>query len=80
MKYPPGISNFLEEIPSVSYSITFLCFFSLLIEEGFLLPFHSLELWIQRGISFFFFFFAFSHQEKVPVIANTHFQKHKRRL
>ena len=54
MKYPPGISNFLEEIPSVSYTITLLCFFSMLIEEGFLLPVHSLELWIQRGITFCF--------------------------
>ena len=79
MKCSLGISNFLEEIPSLSYSIIFLCFFSLLIEEGFLIsPCHSLELCIQRGISFFFSF-AFSCQENVLVIANTLF-KHTGRL
>ena len=30
-----GISNFLEEISSLSYSIGFLCFFILITEEGF---------------------------------------------
>ena len=31
-----GISNFLEEISSLSHSITFLYFFALITEEGFL--------------------------------------------
>ena len=32
-----GISNFLEEISSLSQSIVFLCFFALIAEEGFLI-------------------------------------------
>ena len=40
-----GISNFLEEISSLSHSIVFLYFFALIIEEGFLIsPCYSLEL------------------------------------
>ena len=34
MKYSLGISNFLEEISSLSYSIVFLYFFALIYEEG----------------------------------------------
>ena len=37
MKYSLGISNFLEEISSLSHSTLFLYFFALIIEEGFLL-------------------------------------------
>ena len=37
MKCPLGISNFLEEISSLSHSIVFLYFFALMTEEGFLL-------------------------------------------
>ena len=52
-----GISNFLEEISSLSHSVAFLYFFSLIIEEGFLIsPCYSLELYIQMGISFLFSF------------------------
>ena len=48
-----GISNFLEEISSLSHSIVFLYFFALITEEGFLnSPCYSLELCIQMGISF----------------------------
>ena len=36
MKCSPGISNFLEEISSLSHSIAFLYFFALIAEEGFL--------------------------------------------
>ena len=36
MKYSLGISNFLEEIFSLSLSIVFLYFFALITEEGFL--------------------------------------------
>ena len=55
MKCSLGISNFLEEI--TSHSIIFLYFFALITEEGFLISFcYSLELCIQMGISFLFFF------------------------
>ena len=37
MKYSLGISNFLEEISSLSHSVVFLYFFALIAEEGFLL-------------------------------------------
>ena len=58
----PGISNFLEEISSLSHSIVFLYFFTLITEECFLLsPCYSLELCIQMVISFLFSFaFRFS--------------------
>ena len=57
-----GISNFLEEISSLSHSIVFLCFFALITEEGFLISScSSLELCIQIDISFLFSFaFCFS--------------------
>ena len=43
-----GISNFLEEISSLSHSITFLYFSALISEEGFLIsPCYSLELCTQ---------------------------------
>ena len=37
MKCSLGISNFLEEISSLSYSVIFLYFFALIAEEGFLI-------------------------------------------
>ena len=37
MKCSLGISNFLEEISSLSYSVVFLYFFALIAEEGFLI-------------------------------------------
>ena len=53
MKCSFGISNFLEEISSLSHSIVFLYLFALIAEEGFLIsPCYSLELCIQMGISF----------------------------
>ena len=57
-----GISNFLEEISSLSYFIVFLYFFVLITEKGFLIsPCYSLELCIQMAISFLFSFaFCFS--------------------
>ena len=62
MKCSLGISNFLEEISSLSYSIVFLYFFALITEEGFLIsPCYFLELCIQKLISFLFSFaFSFS--------------------
>ena len=52
-----GISNFLEEISSLSHSVVFLYFFALKTEEGFLISLCcSLGLYIQMGIFFLFFF------------------------
>ena len=58
------ISNFLQEISSLSHSIVFFYFFALITEEGFFLfPCYSLQLFIQMGISFLFSFaFPFSSQ------------------
>ena len=48
-----GISNFLEEISSLSHSVVFLYLFALITEEGFLIsPCYTLELCIQMLISF----------------------------
>ena len=48
------MSDFLEEISSLSHSIVFLYFFALITEEGFLILLcYSLDLCIQMGISFF---------------------------
>ena len=62
MKCSLGISNFLEEISSLSHSVVSLYFFALIAEEGFLIsPCYSLELCIQMGVSFLFSFaFHFS--------------------
>ena len=59
---PLAISNFLEEISSLSHSIIFLYFFTLFAEEDFLISScYSLELCIQMGISFLYSFaFHFS--------------------
>ena len=55
MKCSLGISNFLEEISSLSHSVLFLYVFALIAEEGFLIsPCYSLELCIQMAISFLF--------------------------
>ena len=52
MKYSLGISNFLEEISSLSHSVVFLYFFALISEEAFLISScYSLELCIQMDIS-----------------------------
>ena len=57
MKCSLHISNFLEEITSLSHSIVFLYLFALITEEGFLIsPCYSLELCIRMGIYFPFFF------------------------
>ena len=57
MKCSLGISNFLEEISSLSHSVVFLYFFALFAEEGFLIfPCYSLELCIQMLLSFLFSF------------------------
>ena len=62
MKSSFGISNFLEEISSLSNYVVFLYFFALIVEEDFLIsPCYSLKLCIQMGISSLFSFaFRFS--------------------
>ena len=68
MKYSLSISNFLEEISSLSHSIFFLYFFALITEEGFLIsPCYSLELCIQISRSFIFSF-AFDHLAVIKTI------------
>ena len=52
MKCSLGISNFLEEISSLSHSVVFLYFFALTAQEGFLIsPCYSLELWVYLSFS-----------------------------
>ena len=61
MKYLFGISDFLEEISSLSHSIFFLYFFVFMAEEGFLIsPCYFLELCIQMGRYSFPFLFCLS--------------------
>ena len=62
MKFSLGISNFLEEISSLSHSIVFLYVFATITEEGFLVSScYTLEICIQMGISYLFSFaFRFS--------------------
>ena len=64
MKCSLGISDFPEEISSISHPIVFLYFFTLIAEEGFLIsPCFSLELCTQMNISFIFSFsFCFFSQ------------------
>ena len=63
MKCSLGISNFFQEISSLSLSIVFLYLFA---EEGFLISLcYSLDLCIQMGISFLFSF-AFHFSFSVP--------------
>ena len=53
MKCSLGISNFLDEVSSLSYSVVFLYLFALIAEEGFLISSCcSLELCIQKLISY----------------------------
>ena len=57
MKYSLGISNFLEEISSLSHSVLFLYFCALIAKEGFLISScYSLELYTQMLMSFLFSF------------------------
>jgi len=59
MKCSVSISDFLEEISSLSHFTVCLYFFALIIEEAFLIsPCCSWELCIQMGI-YFLFSFAF---------------------
>ena len=64
MKCSLSVSNFLDNVSSLSHFIVFLYFFALITEEGFLLSLcSSLELYIQMRISFLFSFaFRFSSQ------------------
>ena len=59
LKCSLGISNFLEQISSLSHSVVFLYFFALIVEEGFLIsPCYSLELCIRMLISPFLLCFS----------------------
>ena len=51
MKCSLDISNFLEEISSLSHSVVFLYFSALITEEGFISLCYSLELSIQMDMS-----------------------------
>ena len=53
MKYSLGISNFLEEISSLSHSIVSLYLFALMTEEGFLLAvlWNSAFKWVYLSFS-----------------------------
>jgi len=75
----PLVSNFLEEISSLSHSIVFLYFFALITEEGFLISPCYLELCIQMGVSWtlhsdgciFPFYFCLT---PFPVLSSSLFQ------
>ena len=57
----PFVSNFLEEISSLSCSFVFIYFFALILRKAFSSLCYSLGLCIQMDISFFFSFaFCFS--------------------
>ena len=59
MKFSLGISNFLEEISSLSHSIVFLYFFALITDEGFLIfsccPLNSAFKWVCLSFSLLLF-------------------------
>ena len=56
MKFSLGVSNFFEEISSLSHSVVFLYFFALITEEGFLIsPCCSSELWRTEFFPFLIF-------------------------
>ena len=77
MKCSPGISNFLEEISSLSCSVVFLCFFALITEEAFLIsPCYSLEFCTQMGISFLLSFAFRSDQISHSVVSDS-FRPHE---
>ena len=62
----PLISNFLEEISSLSHSIVFFYFFALFTWEGFLIsPCYYLELCIQMGISLVCFQKLIGHLKRI---------------
>ena len=75
MKYSLAISNYLEEISSLSHSVVFLYFFALIAEESFLIsPCSSLELSIQMLISFLFSFaFRFPSFHSYLASSDSHF-------
>ena len=57
MKCSLGISNFLDEISSLSHSVVFLYIFALIADEGFLISScYSLELCIQMDVPFLYSF------------------------
>ena len=75
MKCSFGISDFLEELSSLSHSIVFLYFFALLTEESFLIsPCCFLELCIPMDISLLFSFpFGFFFLTICKASSDNHF-------
>ena len=70
MKCSFGISDFLEEISSLSHSVVFLYFITLIAEEGFLISScYSLELCIQMLISLLLASLLFTAICKAPQTA-----------
>ena len=69
-----GISNFFEEISSLSHSVVFLYFFALIAEEGFLISScYSLELCIQISFLFSFAFCFSSFHSYLKACSDSHF-------
>ena len=74
MKSSLEISNFLEDISSLSHSIFFLYFFALITEEGFLFsPCYSFELYIQISFLFSFPLASLLFSTICKVSLNNHF-------
>ena len=68
MKCSLGISNFLEEISSLSHSVLFLYFFALIAKEGFLISScYSLKLCIQMLITVIQVYAPTSNAEEAEV-------------
>ena len=59
MKFSLGISNFPEEISSLSHSVAFLYFFALIAKEGFLTSLSLLFFGTLHSDVYIFFSFAF---------------------
>jgi len=77
MKCSLGISNFLEEISSLSHSVVLFYFFALIAEEGFLISSeYSLELCIQLLISFLFCLLDLTIKRSLVIFKKTDFRKY----
>ena len=78
MKCSLDISNFLEEISSLSHSIVFLYFFALITEEGFCIsPCYYMELCIQMEYLSFSPLLFTSLLSQLFVLTNTQIQIYK---
>ena len=77
MKRSLGISDFLEEISSLSHSVVFLYFFALITEEGFLISScYSLELCIQMFLDFLLCIpNPYNEKDIFPLLCLVHFRR-----